>query len=262
MSGMEMSCLSRPLHYFGGYMIKRRENNWGNRNLRLNTLILYDFCFLVPAKPSKRHKAYLSMFPLILNVKQFDGAWSWQVVVQVVLALVCLCVLAMLLFTHHHHSVAIHHTYLNSMQEGRPKYTCLTCSWQRVGTASSCHHLGPPLQSPPIPASKPLPAASPQFASVPPFFASALARPRPVLCCGGAGTPVPYWLRGGWWFTRGLDPSPHHPRPLDLPTDQMQPPGLLHPKPKSRFLGHWFLWSSIWKMVWPWHWSDQQICKL
>ena len=58
-----------------------------------------------------------------------------------------------------------------------------------------------------------------------------------VVCCG-AGTPVPYWLRGGWWFTRGLDPSPHHPRPLDLPTDQMQPPGLLHPKPKSKFLGH------------------------
>ena len=107
-----------------------------------------------------------------------------------VLAPVCvyLCVLAMILFTHHHRSMAIHHTYLNSMQEGRPKYTCLTCSWQRMGTASSCHHLGPPLQSPPIPASKPWPAASPQFASVPPFFASALA-------CSASTGAVVWW---GW----------------------------------------------------------------
>ena len=105
---------------------------------------------------------------------------------------VCTCVCLQCFYSPTTTTMAIRHTYLNSMQEGRPKYTCLTCSWQRVGTASSCHHLGPPLQSPPIPASKPLPAASPQFASVPPFFASALARPRPVLWCGGAGTPVPY----------------------------------------------------------------------
>ena len=40
------------------------------------------------------------MFPLILNVKQFDGAWSWQVVVQVVLAPVCVYLCACNAFIH------------------------------------------------------------------------------------------------------------------------------------------------------------------
>ena len=65
------------------------------------------------------------------------------------------------------------------------------------------------------------------------FFPSASIDGPLVVCwCGGAETPGPYWLRGGWWRRRDPETenpraAPHlpPPRPLDLPTDQMQPPG-------------------------------------
>ena len=206
------------------------------------------------------------MFPLILNVKQFDGAWSWQVVVQVVLAPVCVYLCACLQCFYSPTTTtlcqSITHIWTPCKREG-PSLLVSPApgkGWGLQAPAITLAHLSKVHPSPPPNLGPPPRLSLPQLPlfSPPPL----LARPRPVLWCGGAGTPVPYWLRGGWWFTRGLDPSPHHPRPLDLPTDQMQPPGLLHPKPKSKFLGHSLLPSSNWKMVWLWHWSDQQICRL
>ena len=205
MSGMEMSCLSRPLHYFGGYMIKRRENNWGNRNLRLNTLILYDFCFLVPAKPSKRHKAYLSMFPLILNVKQFDGAWSWQVVVQVVLAPVCVLVYACNAFIHPPPPLwqSVTHIWTPCKREG-PSILVSPApgkGWGLQAPAITLAHLSKVHPSPPPNLCPPPRLSLPQL----PLFS-----PPPLLgldrCCGVVGLAPPFptdWEEdggspGGW----------------------------------------------------------------
>ena len=146
------------------------------------------------------------MFPLILNVKQFDGAWSWQVVEQVVLAPVCvyLCACLQCFYSPTTTTMAIHHTYLNSMQEGRPKYSHLL-----LAKDGDCKLLPSPWPTSPKSTHPRLQTLARRLASVClscPFF-----RLRPCLlgldrCCGVLGLAPPFptdWEEdggspGGW----------------------------------------------------------------